>query len=292
MRGTLHLLIKTSCLLAMVLAAPQASQAQQRPQPGEFWCFALSNSDQELCGRVAWDDGKSIFVRLQPGDRPIEIRHELIVKSAPDQARGQWTTQDPAWLNIHGDFHDVKIKNGQRETVVYVPAPWVTDQERQLATAEEDVAAAKQALKRKERLANLEAEVETRRLQARSAFYNYSLHTSLGFFPATVITYPVFNYGNWGCGYYGYGGWGGYPYYLNYVPPTLITLPAVSPAEAGPDARPSPEAPVKAVEAARRALTAARERLQKARASAVFQEGRLVGIRLEAPAEPAAGGPG
>jgi hypothetical protein len=275
-------------------------------KPGKTLTLTRRNGPA-VSGRVVWDDGKTVYLRTRPGSPPVAVPHGDIEKREPTPAAAgqtRWANLDPAWAKQSEEIHEVEVIEGSRRTVRYVTAPWLSPTEKQrlaeLEAAENQAAMAEGAADLRAQILNEQRDLETRRAQALAQFYNYSTLTSLGFFPATVITYPQPSYAAWGYGGLGYDGGVGFPYYLGglagYRSGILAaglnrwragweTLPAVSPADAGPEAGTLMKAltPELVKEMGPEARAAAQKTLAEARRHVVYQDGRIVAVRLGEP---------
>jgi hypothetical protein len=309
-------------LLGMAFLAVPGARAQEKPavlphpsggeeevakpwkgdlRPGHRYALKLKD-DRTVKGMLVRGEGGNWFVRTAPGRRPRAIAKNDIDRAdvlvPPITQVKNVEDLPPAY-----EIHRVEIEAGPERTVRYV-GPDLSPEERarlrELEAAENEVARVQGVADLRVQVLNAARDLEASRAQAMKQFFNYSMHTSLGFFPATVITFPQPNYAGWSYGGLGYYGGIGYPYYMGALPAygTGVatvggfrwragweTLPAVSPAAAGsePGALLAALAPSLLKDASPKSLAEAENALARARRLAVFEDGRIIAVRLDEP---------
>jgi hypothetical protein len=240
-----------------------------------------------VSGTLVRADKDYLYIRTRPGAVPMRVRvaDRSEIRPAANQGEAQ------------PEIQEVEIIEGDRKRITYV-APNLSPGEmarlRDIETAEEGVARAESLAAFRQEFIHNARDVVAKRAEAERQFYNYSALSSLGFFPATNITYPNFLARLSVSSPFWLGPIGGAPYYpvgpLSAIGaaaytavPGLETTPAVSPAAAQgtPDVLAAALAPAVAKESGPQALTAARHQLALARSHAVMEDGHIVAVSLD-----------
>jgi small nuclear ribonucleoprotein (snRNP)-like protein len=300
--------LTTAALLGLVGLLSPAAPAQVKPavlndleeggvlRHGRRLNLTLKNG-KKIRGTLVRATRDSLFVRTAPGQVPVQVGRADVtnLEAAHIRPAGQGKAE------TEPEIHRIEIIEGGRTTVRYV-APALSPSEmthlKEIERAENEVARLEALNALGQQVIVGEEAVEASRQRALKNFYDYSSFTSLGFMPATVVNSPEFGaynaygvayayapltagavysvYGPYGAPYaYGYTG-------LPWVPGMAASL-ATPPSLAGKD-----ESILKAAllprilkEASPEALATARADLERAKAGAVFENGRIVAVSLE-----------
>jgi hypothetical protein len=241
-----------------------------------------------VSGTLVRAEGDSLYIRTRPGAAPVKVKvsdRSDVVPAGNEK-------------EVQPEIHEVEIIEGDRKRTSYV-APNLSPGEmarlHEIEAAEDAVARAQGMASLRQDFLRDQRDISARQADAQLQFYNYSALSSLGFYPATVITYPAYQYRQPVSSPYFLGPLGAAPFFplggisavawgggLRSVP-GFDTIPAVSPAAAA-----GPPDPVKTalLEAAVRdtgpeALAEARAHLAQARSRAVFEDGHIVAVKMD-----------
>jgi hypothetical protein len=247
-----------------------------------------------ISGTLVRAEGDNLYIRTRPGAAPVKVKvsdRSDVIPAGNEK-------------EVQPEIHEVEIIEGDSKRTTYV-GPNLSPGERarlqEIESAEAAVARAQGMASLRQEFLRDERDIEARRAEAQRLFYNYSALTSLGFYPATVITFPEYQYRQPVSSPYFLGPLGAAPYYplggISAVAwgggyrtvPGFDTLPAVSPAAAAgpPDVVKTAMVEAAAKDAGPEALAEARAHLAQLRSHAVYEDGHIVAVKMDGQGEAA-----